>query len=280
MAEKKTKIMSIHPLCRLFSSGEDAMTESERNELREDIRAHGVKIPILVNKKKDTILDGRTRWMIASELGIQDKVPMEVFTGKDEDIKTEIVARNIYRRHLSPGQRAALVNKLLGKQFEAEAKEEQRKAGRAKAGKERTEKIGGAFKKGNGESVAEKHARTHAEKLAKTAGVTEHVAKQAIAAEKAGMTDDVIQKRITVRAASKKGGKSRRGVREKDKPLTESRLWGAFDRMLRNNVTLEDQKKALQMLRGFIDDILRGRKQLGDKAAAPKKNNSKSGKKK
>lgn len=257
MAEAKTKVMKIHELCRIFSKDE-AMTQAEIDRLREDIKEHGVRVPILVNKKKDTILDGRTRWMLATELGKQDQVKMDVFTGKDEDIKLEIFSRNILRRHLDAGQRASLAEKLFGKQFEAEAKEEQRKAGRATAGKERDAKVV-AFKKGDGEeSVAEKFAKTHAGKLAKTAGVSKHAAQQAINAEKAGLTDDVIQKKISARSASRKGAtKKRKPAKEKS---LEDRVWLAFDRMMRSKtIDRAEQTAALKILRGFIDDILRTR---------------------
>jgi len=262
--------MKIHELCRMFSQdidGKPLLSPEEIDELREDIRKNGVKIPILVNKKKDTILDGRTRWMLATEVGKQDTVQFDVFTGKDEDIKSEIFSRNILRRHLNDDQRAALAFKLFGKQWRAEAKEQQREAGRAKAGKERAEKSG-AFKKGEGESVAQKAAAK--------AGVSVEKAKQAAAADKAGVNmDDVIQKKTTLRKATQTRRARSKPRKQPAKKSLEDRVWAGFNRMMSNkNVcSREEQTQALKILRGFIDDILRTR----DKKI--ERNESKNGKK-
>ena len=252
MAEKEPKVMKIHELCRMFSQdidGKPLLSTAEIDALREDIKQHGVKIPILVNKKKDTILDGRTRWMLATEVGKQDTVKMDVFAGKDDEIKSEIFSRNILRRHLNADQRASLAQKLFGKQFADEAKEQQREAGRRSAGKERGAKTG-AFKKSDGESVAQK--------IAEKANVSVHKAKQAAVADKAGYTDDVIQKKTNLRSAARKGSTKKRKPAAV-KPL-EDRVWLAFDRMMRSK-TIEraEQTAALKILRGFIDDILRSR---------------------
>ena len=250
MAEKEPKVMKIHELCRMFSQdidGKPLLSAAEIDALREDIKQHGVKIPILVNKKKDTILDGRTRWMLATEVGKQDTVKMDVFAGKDDEIKSEIFSRNILRRHLNADQRASLAQKLFGKQFADEAKEQQREAGRERgSGKSKT----GAFKKGEGESVAQK--------IAAKADVSVHKAKQAGVADKAGYTDDVIQKKTNLRSAARKGSTKKRKPAAV-KPL-EDRVWLAFDRMMRSK-TIEraEQTAALKILRGFIDDILRSR---------------------
>src|SRR6266567_3893929 len=111
------KIMKIHEVAKLFPT----LPAKEMKELREDIRKNGVILPVLVNKKKDTILDGRTRWMIAHELGLKESaVPTEVFKGKDEDIPGAILSRNILRRHLNDGQRVMLVAQIRGEKLEEE----------------------------------------------------------------------------------------------------------------------------------------------------------------
>ena len=273
MAEKQPKIMKIHALCKIFSQDEDGkplMTAEEINRLREDIREHGVKVPILVNKKKDTILDGRTRWMLASEVGKTDTVRMDVFDGKDEDIKSEIFSRNILRRHLTDDQRVALVMKHFGKQWRAEAKAQQAEAGARSAGKERGAKSG-AFKKGEGVSVAQK--------AAEKAGVSVEKAKQADAADKAGYTEDVIQKKTTLRKATQKRRASRpRSTKPKAPKPLDDRVWNAFNRMMSNkNVcSRSEQADALKILRGFIDDILRSRDKKIERAESK---NGKNGKK-
>ena len=58
------KTWKIHPTAMQFQR----ISGDELKELKADIEANGIKVPILVNKKRDTILDGRNRMMIASEL--------------------------------------------------------------------------------------------------------------------------------------------------------------------------------------------------------------------
>src|SRR6266852_3149653 len=116
----KMKTMKVHPVAKMFPT----IGAKEMKELRADIEARGIVVPILVNQEKDTILDGRNRYSIAYELGLGDgKVPMEVFKGKDEEIPGEIIARNILRRHLTDDQRAAIIAKIRGPQLEKEAAE-------------------------------------------------------------------------------------------------------------------------------------------------------------
>ena len=89
------------------------MPQPEFEELKEDIKQHGIRIPLLVNKKRDTILDGRNRIMAAHDLKLADKdIPIEVFDGSDDDAVHEIVSRNIMRRHLTDEQRVSIVAKL------------------------------------------------------------------------------------------------------------------------------------------------------------------------
>jgi hypothetical protein len=177
------KTMKVHELCQMFSSVAP-LPAAQRTEMLNDIKANGIKIPILVNHKKDTILDGLTRWKIAHELGLKT-VPMDVFKGKDEEIAGEILSRNIFRRHMNGDQRASLISKVRGPQLEEEA------AKRIKAGV----KASGSFEGGKkGSTVA---------KLAKEAGVTEHKMKQAEKVRKAGGLDEVIAGKSTLRKKSK-----------------------------------------------------------------------------
>jgi ParB-like chromosome segregation protein Spo0J len=185
MAEK---VMKVHPTCQMFGTIAP-LSKDELAELTDDIKTHGIKVPILINKKRDTILDGLTRWKIAHDLKI--KLPndrFEIFKGKDEEIESEILSRNLFRRHMSDDQRVAVVTKLRRPQLEKEAKDRQSAAGAFK---------GDANLDGKG-SVAEK--------IAKEAGVTSHKAKQAVKADKAGLTDDVIQGKTKLGKAAKKAG--------------------------------------------------------------------------
>jgi ParB-like chromosome segregation protein Spo0J len=91
------------------------MPQPEFEELKEDIKQHGIRIPLLLNKKKDTILDGISRIRAAHDLGLKDSdIPIEVFDGNDGDEVSAIISRNIMRRHLTDDQRVSLVAKLRG----------------------------------------------------------------------------------------------------------------------------------------------------------------------
>jgi NACalpha-BTF3-like transcription factor len=122
-----TKTWKVHPVAMAFPR----MPAAEYNELKADIAARGIRLSILVNKNRDTILDGRNRMMAAHDLKLKDaQVPIEVFTGKPEQEVAEIISRNIHRRHLTDDQRVAIVAKLRGPQLAKEA-EERQKAGEA-----------------------------------------------------------------------------------------------------------------------------------------------------
>src|SRR5215471_5666156 len=186
------KVMKIHPLCRMFSQIAP-LSKDERRDMLEDIKANGIKIPLLVTKNKGEILDGYTRWGIAYDLKLKpSEIPMEVFKGKPEDIESEILSRNMFRRHLTDEQRLALATKILGPKLEAEAKERQSAAGTFK---------GKAAIEGKG-SVAES--------IAKKTGTSIHKAKQMEKVRKAGLLDDVISKKTTARKASKSIGTKKR----------------------------------------------------------------------
>jgi hypothetical protein len=121
------KTWKVHPTALAFPR----MPVAEYNELKADIAARGIRLPILVSKNRDTILDGRNRMMAAHDLKLKDaQVPIEIFTGKPEQEVAEIISRNIHRRHLTDDQRVAIVAKLRGPQL-AKGAEERQKAGQA-----------------------------------------------------------------------------------------------------------------------------------------------------
>jgi hypothetical protein len=114
------KTWKVHPVAMSFPR----LSTDQLRELREDIQTNGIRVPILVNKKQDTIMDGRNRIMIASDLKLKDgQVPLEVFKGKAEEEEAEILSRNLYRRHLTDDQRTAIIAKILGPQLAKEAAE-------------------------------------------------------------------------------------------------------------------------------------------------------------
>jgi ParB-like chromosome segregation protein Spo0J len=88
------KGLTVHPIADLFP----AMAAEQFAALIEDIRQHGVKVPILVHKKQ--ILDGRHRYKACCELGI--KCPSVEWNGQDPWL--EVQSRNLLRRHLRKEQ--------------------------------------------------------------------------------------------------------------------------------------------------------------------------------
>lgn len=91
-----------HPVLDVFPLMEGA----DFDELRNDIAAHGLQIPLL--KRGRTLLDGRNRLRACIELGIEPR--FEEFEGADAT--AAVVAANLRRRHLTESQRALVAARL------------------------------------------------------------------------------------------------------------------------------------------------------------------------
>lgn len=89
----------LHPLCTLFPR----LAGAEFEALREDIRANGQREPILLHE--GLILDGGNRYEACLQAGVAPV--LKPFEGGD--IVAYVLSANLYRRHLSPGQNAAIV---------------------------------------------------------------------------------------------------------------------------------------------------------------------------
>lgn len=89
----------LHPLCTLFPRIEGA----EFTALVSDIRANGLREAIVVHD--GMILDGGNRYRACMEAGITPRI--KEFDGKN--IVSFVLSANLHRRHLSPGQQAAIV---------------------------------------------------------------------------------------------------------------------------------------------------------------------------
>lgn len=74
--------------------------------LREDIRLHGVREPVVF--LDGAILDGRNRYMCARDIGIE--YPRTEFSGADP--LAFVISHNLHRRHLTESQRASVAAKL------------------------------------------------------------------------------------------------------------------------------------------------------------------------
>jgi hypothetical protein len=91
------------------------LPDDEYAELKADIEKRGLVEPILV--KHGFIVDGRHRFKICLELGIDPKF----VEYEGSDIVEEIASRNLFRRNLTPAQRAELVIKMCGDKVRAKA---------------------------------------------------------------------------------------------------------------------------------------------------------------
>lgn len=91
--------MDLHPLCTLFPRVEG----NEFDALVSDIRANGLREPITVHD--GLILDGGNRYRACVAAGVTPT--FRPFNGSN--IVTFVLSANLHRRHLTPGQQAAIV---------------------------------------------------------------------------------------------------------------------------------------------------------------------------
>lgn len=112
-------VLNAHPASALFP----LMTAAELQELTEDIRQHGQRTLIAIYDGQ--ILDGRNRYAACQALGIQPKTAQ--WNGQGGSPTAFVLSMNLYRRHLSASQKAAVAVDVLPL-LEAEAKERQRAA--------------------------------------------------------------------------------------------------------------------------------------------------------
>lgn len=89
----------LHPLCTLFPR----VVGAEFDSLVEDIKAHGLRQPIVLHH--GMILDGGNRYRACVEAGVDP-----VFTEFDGgNLVSFVLSANLHRRHLKEGQQAAIV---------------------------------------------------------------------------------------------------------------------------------------------------------------------------
>lgn len=89
----------LHPLCTLFPR----LSGAEFDALREDIKANGLRTPIVLHG--GMILDGGNRYRACVEAGIEPQ-----FTEFDGgSLVAFVLSANLHRRHMSAGQQAAIV---------------------------------------------------------------------------------------------------------------------------------------------------------------------------
>lgn len=89
----------LHPLCTLFPR----LSGNEYQTLVVDIRENGLREPITLHD--GMILDGGNRYRACIDAGVTPS--FRAFDGAN--IVTFVLSANLHRRHLSPGQQAAIV---------------------------------------------------------------------------------------------------------------------------------------------------------------------------
>jgi len=91
--------LELHPLSTLFPR----ITGAEFEALAQDIRINGLREPITLHD--GMVLDGGNRYRACLEAGVEPT--FRDFAG--DSIVAFVLSANLHRRHLSPGQQAAIV---------------------------------------------------------------------------------------------------------------------------------------------------------------------------
>ena len=87
------------------------MGDDELKSLAEDIKIHGLQVPIMLNHDESILVDGRNRvW--ACEIAGVDLTCEALPEMTDEEILDYVVSANLHRRHLTAGQKAMVATDL------------------------------------------------------------------------------------------------------------------------------------------------------------------------
>lgn len=96
-------ITGVHPLAEFLPM----CTDDEFQEICKDVKKNGFQEPVKINTK-NLLIDGRNRIEIAHAVGIEPSIEY-----KDvKDVLGYIMSENLHRRHLTPGQKAMLAEKI------------------------------------------------------------------------------------------------------------------------------------------------------------------------
>lgn len=97
-----------HPAAEVFQM----LDEEELEEMAADIKANGLIMPLLVGQLdgEHVLVDGRNRREACRRAGI---VPNYTLLSDGEDLSARVLSENVYRRHLTKGQRAIVIAKLF-----------------------------------------------------------------------------------------------------------------------------------------------------------------------
>ena len=106
----KTKY-EIHPLCAMWP----IMAPDQLKELADDIKANGIRQPIVIYEGK--VLDGRNRLLAAEMVGFEPTLDnFKAYNGNDPE--GVVISANARRRHMPQAARALIVAELRKKQGE------------------------------------------------------------------------------------------------------------------------------------------------------------------
>ena len=108
-------MLKFHPICLEYSDMDPSIYEV----MKADIRQHGQKMAIVLYD--GMILDGRHRYKICNELGIEPRFT----TYKGQDPRSLVISLNDLRRHYTEAQRVGLIQNVI-KKYEQKRKEEGR----------------------------------------------------------------------------------------------------------------------------------------------------------
>jgi hypothetical protein len=107
-----TADLKFHPLAGIFPLMEGA----EFDELVADIKAHGLREPIVLYE--GLILDGRNRYRACIKAGVEPSFAPSAWRLPNDDPAGYVISANIRRRHLTAEQKRDLIAKLLKAQPE------------------------------------------------------------------------------------------------------------------------------------------------------------------
>ncbi len=211
-------------------------SKSDTRSFAADVKAKGGLTDPFIWTYEDKILDGRHRYRACHELGIP--CMLKPYEGTDP---AGFVLLNLHRRHLTDDQRATLVAKIRGPQWEAQAQE----------------RMEASLRKGVARSSLES-IRTErgkvTEKIAAEAKVSEHKARQAVTAVKAGFADDVIANKTSLKkAAAKAPGKPRKTKPKKAKSF-EEQGWAKFDKFIKGKWPPDQRNRAKELVHSFLSE--------------------------
>lgn len=99
----------------IFSKLLDVHTEASLKELRASIAAEGVRDPIIVWKGQNVIVDGHTRFKIATELKKSFKT-IEMEFANSAAVETWMIRNQLGRRNLSPERMTYFIGRLYSDQ--------------------------------------------------------------------------------------------------------------------------------------------------------------------